>query len=100
MQLLEVGVVGEPGRVPVVDAVKVARVVESVVAYGRKYIDAFVPKRSEKKQQQTRRDRSQVLGDEHVECGDSLQMNGIIVIVRSAIRTDFSSKSDFRASTS
>lgn len=33
VELLEVGVVGEPGLVPVVDAVKVGRVVEAGVAW-------------------------------------------------------------------
>ena len=60
MQLQDVSVVRKPSLVPVVDPVKVARVVVTVFAGGN---------------------GAQVFGLEHVKSGDSLQMDGVVIIV-------------------
>lgn len=64
MQLLQMGIVRQPLRVPVVDAVEIASVVEAIGACW---------------------DGSKILGHEHAQCGDTLQMDGVVVVVRSVI---------------
>ena len=65
VQLQKMSVVGQPGSVPIVDAVKVAGVVQAVVARGN---------------------GAQILGHEHVQGGNSLKMDRVVVIVGSVER--------------
>ena len=60
LQLLLPRVVRQPELVPFIDTIVVTGVVVTKVAV---------------------RDGAEIFGDKHVQCGDSLEMNGIIVVV-------------------